>query len=560
MIDWLESDEGVSRQLQFYLFVLRVYLPTKRHYERQYLAKDHESFKFPSYPLLFRLYNVVSASVFGWIIIKYLWPSVAIWVARVTYHGVFYAWDQLDTRAEPECFSFGRFVFHDEITDESFGFIFALYHMLWRTAQTVLDRHLSLDLVLFLLQPRGEIERFISKLEATNELTERACRWQRRISLPQGDKSTGAAPPLGLSYANLNAKEQLLCDIMCYKVSFVDEFNEQFGVIFKTPPRALYKLRPNRTLEARQRLVHSLASMTINATLAFCAIFSSFSMYILFVVLFNQKRHYRDFASCDPEFSRLYETGQINHWSLPRLTSHRLAVFVGDFVENIFIWTESGSVLVYGLMFACFLNGDLLLCWNHLQQKVRHFSMEFKKIHYYLGYFGDVFSMGRISRLFHEETYGLQAQLSDFYRQIQQVDMLVSDIISYGLIVWLSGSCIVNFKFAALWSATRHGEDAIIFITTWLVTLVGCSIASITLLSLQTRCRSSYLDICTMMAFDRSKYKRNFIGLIRFYTDKNRVSYTWFHQVPFSSGNLVSVLGWSFTGFVIIDSVYNRSR
>lgn len=560
----LKSHKAILRQLQWNLLILRVYLPTKRHFERQYNNSKStrpsnddthtDIVKFPDYPWLCSLYTITSNVLLTWVVVKYLVPGL--------FQGLFHRWRDyisLSIINNYHCFMLGDFVIHYEQSDKLFGFYFATCHLLWRLTQHHLDRPYSLDVLLFLLQPKDDIRRFIAKLEAANESIERAIRRQRRLLPPY---SSQVRPHLGgLSYWDqLSRQESLLLNIMCYQVILInDQFDERFHsqCSFKKPPIVLYKLRANRTLEARQRLINVMATITLQGFLILSVVVFVFAVYIGAVVIFNQARYYNNFPGCDAEFSKQFEAGQIKQWSLPPVSVHRVAAIIGDALENSLVWGESGIIALFALTFTGFLNQDLLFCWQHLEQKIQSYSRDIRQI-YLVRHKLHSTQLTYSHHPFSEQIYELQAQLRDFFHQIQRVDLLVSDVITYALLIWLSGFGLISYRAAKVWKSSGSSEDIIVYVVVAVSAFVGYSVVSLGLLSLQRRCRCSHQAVCSMMAYDQSRYRKHFGELIMFYTDKNRACYTWFQQVPFSSANCFSVVGWSFTAFLVLDNVFNR--
>lgn len=556
LFDWVRSDEGIYRLLQWNLLITRVFLPFERQYKRQFLnqtPKGVKIFQFPRFLPIFRVYNVISAILLFWVLFRQLAPSIFNWIAKTTYYQVTNPLDGLEVWQGLHCFSFGSLVIHYDYSEQFFGCLLSAYHILWRLAEAALDRPFSLNVVLFLLQSKEDIKRFIERLEATNEIIQRSRRRLRDKGLSFGHDSQAA--PMGLNYTRLTYQERHLCKIMCYKVVFLSSQNSRahWG---EDRPKILYKVRPNRTLEHRERLANRLASMSLIVAVSFGAVGITSTIYIATVVVFNQRRYANNFSGCLVEFSK-------SEWSLPQLTSHRLSAIIGDVLVNLIVWVESGLALVYSLTFISFLNEDLLDYWAEVDAKLQKLRHECEQM--YLIYYKDApddgtgeVKLNSALRDSNDRVLLFQAEMNDFFKQIKQTDLFISDVISHGLLIWLTSFGYLSYKSADLWSRPETREFAMFCIGCCMIVFIGYSALSLSLLSLQRNCHSSYLAVCSMMAHDQSTNKENFLLLLQNYTTRNRTCYTLLQQYPFSSSNFLSFIGWSLTGFLILDSIYHR--
>lgn len=468
----------------------------------------------------------------AWVFVKFLFQSLYIKIGRL-----FAQLIGVDTQLDPNCYSFGRFVLHSELPVELFGFLFASFHIMWRLAHWRLSRPFKFDVFLFMMQPEEKVRRFIEKLHSS--------RWH-------------------LSDNELTKYERFLCNIMCYQVSqahkqLVEAPNEALN-----EATILHKLRPNRTLEAHTKLIGRLAKFTIWSTIIMATLTCLIGSRVNIAILLNQRRYLRSYPNCDQDLARQQEQGNLSlSWSLPRLSGrpHYAATVLFDSLENTFVWLDSGLALIWGLTLLLFLNKDLQNHWSHLRDKIQRRLMESRDVHWiWLNESEDTPEMAQMLTILGEEMYELQAEVGDFFDQIKQVDLLVSDVNTQAMVNWLGCFICMSIESTKIYSSSGHDIDHAI------VTIVGlCSciflsyiVTGSVMLSLQRSCRSAYTNLCSLMAHDLTRYKMHFMDLLDYYTTGNRTCYTFLQQFPLNRSNFASIVVWSVSCFIILDSVSRR--
>lgn len=521
---------------------MRVYAATERECRTQYesIQQDdkYQGYKLPRYPRLFRLYDVASTIILGWVFLKYLVPSPFAQVGKLFYSTFVSDYPIMASH----CYVFGRFVIHHTVPEESFGCLVAFLHLTWRLAQRMLDKPRLLNVLLFLLQPEVDIRCFLDKLNSSGACEQKITPLSGKLTAPG---STSSRPYGANRLTHLTDRDLFLCHILCHKITY--------------PGLILYKLRPNRTLEARRKLAQWLSSTTLMATLTFGLLAVIIGAYFASAVLFNQYRYLSAYPDCDLQLTVLFRQGNLTAWST-RLSSHKLATLTFDVFETSILLIDSGLALMYLQLFDIYLNWDLLLYWTHLDKKIRRLLVHSTQMHHQICEGNSMMvSVSSLHQEYNLEIYQLQAELAEFFRQINEVDLLVSDVISHSLLVWLSAFGWGSFRAVQLYATNANGGGLNAMIALMFVFLTY-SVASMSILSLQRRCRSSYASLCSLIAYDQSNHKRQFMEIINFYTTKNRTCYTLFHQYPFSTAIFVSVLGWSVTGYLIIDNFSSHHR
>lgn len=511
------------------MFLLRTYKPFERQYRLQFQSKlskdnnkneDHFSWTFPPFRRIYTVYNVISNILLSWVFLKYLSPGLFADLGRLL--ATMIGMDA--TMADENCYVYGRFVLHFELPTESVGCMLASLHLTWRLAQEILYRPSVLDVLLFAMQPEDKVEVFIEKLKGN-------CKQE------------------------LSEYEHFLRHIMCHKVTYHKAEGEKQA-------RIIYRLRPNRTLTARKSLVHKLAQINTRGLVIFIILVVSFTCYIASAVFFNQRRYPSAYPNCDVQLtSRMLKEDNFTTWSVPQLAArpHYVTTVLFDSIENAIVWVDSGLAMVGSYVFMIFLNNDLFAYWTHLRHQINELDAESKHTSICLRELAaDSPERSRMLLSITTKVHDLQQELCDFFHQINQVDSIISDIITYGLFIWLGAFGCATFEVVAFYSSD-HNSSPVIVVTGILTFAFVCNSAvAATLLSLQRSCKLSYTKICSIMAHNQTSRKRHFMRILDFYTQGNRTCYTLFQLFPYSSSNFASSIVWSATCFLVVDSIFHR--
>lgn len=617
-MDYLRSEWGVIRQVQFHLCILCIYNPMKRSYERKYRQSDEQlarrpppsrrrgaarresssddsdasdqdedqeeahwppagnqpaaaaataaaapadDWTYPSYPRIFWAYNLVCDLLLAWVMLKFLVPGAFEGLGR-HYYAWFIGGDWAQASAlRPECLVFGRFFLHYEQPIEVFGFEFVCFHVGWRLGQLALERSHPLDLVLFVMQPRDRIERFIKKLHGGGG--------GGVVGGGGGQQSCTTT-----FYRSLSQYERFLAGVMCFRVTYGRDYCSALE-----RPRVLYRLRPNRTLQAHGRLVQRLADMTIRALYIMSALTIIFTLYIACSILFNQWRYLNVYPGCDPHLERLRSEGRLERWSVAQFgRRHFVATLLFDGLENGVIWVHSGLVFVSCLLFALYLNADLLAQWHSLRHRLQALLADSGGSggaggvpQPSLPRRGSLMVAGGPHRHSHSHShshglppvadqlvYEFQAELCDFFHQITRVDEFTSDVITYGLCLWLVCYGSASYQSVNLYLSTGDANFGMVIVMFASLVLFTLTLVSVSLLTLQRRCHCSYTAICSLVAHYQSRHKGQLTRIGDFYTMQNRTCYTLFRMFPFSSSAFLSIMGWYVSCILVLDTVMRR--
>lgn len=381
----------------------------------------------------------------------------------------------------------------------------------------------------------------------------------------------------------------------CYEQSENDQdddlwdLEEEFEDNQPIDLRISFMLRPNRSLEAHSEQVHLLAQSSIYSTCLFL-ILAILMFLTLGTTVLLHRRYLNVYAGCDPALKEAYDSGNLSAWSLSLVSSysdsyHHLISFLADFVENFVIWFESGVAVVYVLVFIVLVNNDLLSYWSHTHQRIQK-TLNIVKRHHMCSSMASSFYhndhdekshhdrrrdqrlLRTISSHFQKdskrgaelgvEVRQLQVEMHDFFEQVISADVYMSGVVTVTLFIWTTGIAVIvimNVKYA---SASQAGHLDILNICVGLVSLGCFSMTSLLLLTLQRGCSKSYVSICSLMAYDQSKYKRYFMRILDYYTTKNRTCYTIIHRYPYTTTTYFSVIGWTISSYLILDSFFRH--
>lgn len=486
----------------------------------------------------FRFYRLFSTVVMVLVVIKNVLPVSLI--------------NNLGLNLPAHCYTVGRFRMFD-LEAEEIGIILSLYHITWRIVQFLNRRLFKIDLIMFLLQEKQAVHN------------------QFRL--------VGQSYAVGSShYRDISAKELLLNSIMYYPINYKTYTN--------------YKIRPNRTESARLDLIEHVADLTMVSCSVFMFLLLCLGPLLAYGIL--DDRHYlNSYPGCDLYISHLNETNQLNQFSVT-WTKHRLTAQVADSIENLVIWFDSGAALVLVFPMSYTLNYDILIYCRNLHSKLEDalYRLQIERLlkdteldgtdKYSKKNFIDrsrkINSPGKIAMNFgvgcdsktslgaprqvipvrsemftnRRETdkliYELQAQLCDYFYQIESVDMLVSDIMSYSTVIWL-----ITFAYTTYLNVL-NGSILLLKIIQGLC-FTGFSVVSLYLVKLPRQNRFFHSIICSITALDQSPYKRGFTEILEFYQSRNLSTYTLFHSYPFYSTTYLSIVGYTLSCVSVVSSL-----
>jgi hypothetical protein len=135
----------------------------------------------------------------------------------------------------------------------------------------------------------------------------------------------------------------------------------------------LHKLRPNRTIEARDRL-RKLIVVSSSIGIASFVILAPIICYMISVHVINVRTYLHNYPGCSPEFEQQLSLkgnpNQLPEWSVNFVTTHQYVAFLGDIIENVIIWVECGIIACSSMPVVVVLNYDLYLYWWHVDKQI----------------------------------------------------------------------------------------------------------------------------------------------------------------------------------------------
>lgn len=512
-----------------------------------------------------------------------VWPILnlyqgvsSLWMSYTVIRHIF--WDYIHATVSlfplekpAHCYILGRFEFHESANDVT-GLVLSLLHLSWRTGQYYIARPYMLNLVTFMMQDERDIEKFYTMIE--------------RGLLP--DLQHGSQISDG---GRDDSYQQLLCQLMCYRM------HHRSGIS--------YKLRPNRTKKARSILRERIAKTTLLIGTLF-AIAAIIVTTVIIASVARDKRYLRAYPNCNLRLKKLNEEGKVGEWSVT-VDAHHLWSGIADGLENGIIWIDSGLAISFVMLLAYLLNYDLLIYWRLLHSKIIETLNEtlasyllrngpqldltlgppdtssyrgpigiqsiLNEPHAWsvLHYCNNCVAKPRFPiKLRRKMTKSVpnfkldylvldtQSEIQDFFHEIKRVDMFVSDILTFSLLIWLLTFTLYGEISLTYYFSSRKADIPFIILAAQVIAFFAVFVASHYLLELNRCCMRSYQAICSLMAYDRSRHRRKFIKILEFYTEHHRSYYTLFQQHPYSATTFLSIIGWSVSCFLVFDGLFRN--
>jgi hypothetical protein len=611
LIDWLEHGDGVIYLLGFHVFVSRTSSRMVASYAS--LLESFTRKSSPELPALPR--QATDALPWDWRHFP-AWLDIGNAYTRFTSCYMAYAMvrtlflDELSglvsRLSEPllgmpgHCVLMGRFIFHSSV-NRATNVMFAGYHLFWRHVVQKQKRPYDLTAILFLFQTGNDLRRFYdlvgrnhsnnysSKIRlASCDLAAVDRRKSSRhhsnsmVTFFKGHERDRGACRLSTvcTSASTSGQQQqqqhcpdqvelLLRHSMCYQVNRCQRY--------------YYKLRPNRTPEARHLLIERLMVSFGLATKVFCFITFIVLAHGLFAMTADVSYLTR-YAGCSSEFDSRKQKHSPQLGITYTYTHHRLVSGLADLFENFVIWSESGLALIYVPVLADLLNYDLLLYWSSLQTKLELLLVRFRSRHSLrIQTTGPLYCDPLEFSALHEATVNagrrsadwaalggaggepfseqleidmveLQFELADFFHELARVDSFVSDVLTVVIGIWLSSCAMVSYN-----SLTSVSFPNIILLGL-IVGFFIVTLASHFLLTLRRCCLRSYVTLCSLIAYSHFHKRSSFVKMLDFFVGMNRTTYTLAHRYPYKSSTFISIIGYSLSCFLITVTLFGRPR
>ena len=187
---------------------------------------------------------------------------------------------------------------------------------------------------------------------------------ERRISkfITRYFKSSGEEVnrKIGIGSKQIPAYDRTLRELMCYK---------NFNGLNENESETIWRLRPNRTLEARKNLIVWIVRFAhVKAVLFFLTAMVPFVLWLLAHIL--PDIHYvQSYPDCDPELEKLYNENGLALLSF-KASPHRLISLVLDLLQAFVLWFDAFSA-IFTTNNICFtLEKDLVIYWKEIEKKI----------------------------------------------------------------------------------------------------------------------------------------------------------------------------------------------
>lgn len=511
------------------------------------LAPDADQWEWRGIPEKWRFMQVYDFLSTAWMVYASLRVSLGKHLSYVA-EWLLGGW----TGLSGHCILPGRLVMHPAV-DRMFSLLCSLYLLSWRSWQRFSGRANMMSMIMFLLQSEQDLNKFYKLMETTRRPANSA---GEHLEYPSFQLPTEAylQSDLGRAWNQPNeagVHEHFLRHIMCYEV--------QQG------PRTFYKLRPNRTREARQRLANSLIEATIASLIIFALIALPIAPPVILISM-SDFRYAQIYTNCSGELDTLFAQNKLHFWSFT-MHGHRLYALVIDLVENVILWSDVAVTLIAASVLTYLMHADIMSYWRHFHARLEAL-VERSKLEQRLdklnpsqllvgGNATDQYGRA-FATVSEEELNDLQYEILDFFNQVKQADQFVGDVITIFNLTWLSASAWLIYSFLG-----QHGIDyPFIVKCDQLFLLLIITIGTNHLGNLHRCCMKSYRLVSSLLAQPPHGHKTQlqFVKVSNFFTERDRTTYTLFHQYPYMTTTYFTTLGWSMSWFFVAYSLFRHGR
>ena len=572
----------LSREFMlFYIYAARVYHPTRKNFLATYPLSGVGDVRMAQVPSFYEYYATFSTLWHIYNITHAAMPELLLPVV-----GLFNS-----TNLPNHCFLTGRIVGLPDSAERILSGMLSFFHLFWRASQQLLMRPYSISMVFLMFESETVIEQFLG------QHTKPCSRCpQAECTNPNHDKQLDA-PAKGDEHG---MRDRYLRDILCFK-----RVGARAGTIELV---ANYYLRPNRTKEARFCLRNRLGLITVLNT-TFCMsvllITASFAVWMLAL----DSEYIERYPGCSPDLEFSIAMQQSAPWS-----AHRLLSALSDAIANFIICVDSSLAFSFGMSITYLVACDLIFYLTNLLARIEHclklalnyenhpqsrmlvgpdsgghpkdLPLEARKLSKVLK--TPIRDEGMSDELAEHEcqlggrTYlsmpnrrslvsspraqelqeleasveNLQSTLCDFFSEVERADLMVSDIITAALSIWLvsfATLCLFSVRGGYVPPGIRSLQFHIFVLLTFL---------SRFLVRLNLMCTGkAYISLCSLMALDQSRLKQSYKKVLAFYSKpRNRTTFSIAQRVPLVPTTYLAILGWSASCYFVFQSLIGQSR
>lgn len=464
------------------------------------------------------------------------------------------------------CYFTGKFyASSNKLVDETMALVIALVQLIWRLIQY---RHKQvMALHYFLLFGQKDLDTYYSRYVMGKY---QGNHWVRSIRRAQKSRSVLEEALIECSFH----------DIMSYRPKSSHQIH-------------YYRLRPNRTREVKQLLSRLFAALFL-----FSVIIMIVSAIPVVPFIFRQlisEQHYVDnFPECHVE---MYWFRVDRDSFLPDVNFYRVYLIIADEFENTVIWIEVGTSILIGICLTIMLQVDLIIYWQDLHKNVlnvykqlrdnpsrdatneidnpsatyRNSITNTKEIDSTSS--NSVNQIGRNSRI-DKEFDEIQHKCCDFFRQIKRADCFLSDALSFTLCMWFcifllyvyisnNGHAYSLLDTDSTTKTNRESNGSQLRTSPYnlmllIIPMIDVFGVCFLLMMLHNRCLITYKYLCSLLAMHHSTHKLMFLPIMDYFVE-HRNCYTLFRVKPFLPTTFLSILGWTFSCFFILRTLFSSN-
>lgn len=163
----------------------------------------------------------------------------------------------------------------------------------------------------------------------------------------------------------------------------------------------------------------------------------------------------------------------------------------------------------------------------------------------------------------------LQFQIHDFFREIKLADVFMSDVLTLAFHVWFGIFLAYTYVFITAYAHTlvdqttseiNSGSQSGILphhLFIILIPMLAVTLISGFLLILHKRCMLTHRYLCAIVAMYQGKI--SFVSVLDYFKDR-RTCYSLFRLKPFLPTTFINIIGWSFSCFFIVQTLFERRR
>lgn len=470
------------------------------------------------------------------------------------------------------CYMPGRFyVTTLRAVDMTASIVTATLHLIWRLMQYWHKQEMTMHY--FLMFTKRDLNKYYE------QFIENVCR--KEYFLLQNDNQTkGVTPKSATSGFQEKIIECYFHGTLSYKVPITNRIH-------------FYRLRPNRTKQANDRLRNFMSTVSLSAAIII-AIIASIILPLALLQIISARHYNKYYDGCGVESNWLLsardETATITNIPIIQINWYRLLLFCWDALENFIVWFETGVSVFYGIELATLLNYDLIVYWaklhddivqmhdylalNHSEMNRRYFSRKERRKSKNKALI-EAAPINTIDRIEQDQLdqmiFELQCQMHDFFGELKRSDSNLSDVLTLILFVW--GSIFLAYTYISIqgyvWafevlvrdvsdvssrSGTSPYHSFLVLVPMTIITAVYLA-----LLGLHGRCMQTYRYLCPLVAMYQSPKvrKQAFLPILDYFIDR-KTCYRLFRMKPFLPATYLSVVGWSFSCFFVVRTMFGR--